>query len=159
VPNDPREVNNIPQEQREDCREISDKEKNKGKNSMKLLTWNACRLLTGGRELALVILLTSTGADDATITECKIPEGSGEFSVAGYTTFSPPPNAGGKTRVLVLVKNDLAVRANVKVIADIMDRAVQSVWLHFNHQSIGSATEGATLGAFVLGAFSGSGHP
>jgi hypothetical protein len=64
--------------------------------SMKLLTWNACRLLAGGRELALVNLLQSTSADIATITEWEIPEGSGEFSVAGYTTFAPPPNAGGK---------------------------------------------------------------
>jgi hypothetical protein len=133
VPNDPGEVDNIPQEQRSDCREISEEEKNKGKNSMKLLTWNACRLLSGGRELALVNLLTSTGADVATITECEIPEGSGEFSLA--------------TRVLVLVKNDLAVRANVKVIADIMDPSVQLVWLHFSHYSICSATQGATLGA------------
>jgi hypothetical protein len=151
VPNDPGEVGNVPQERRDVCREISDEEKNKGKSSMKLLTWNACRLLAGGRELALVNLLTTTGADVTTITECEILEGSGEFSVAGYTTFAPPPNTGGKTRVLVLVKNDLAVRANVKVIADIMDPAVQSVWLHFSHHSIGSATQGATLGAFVLG--------
>jgi hypothetical protein len=107
VPDDPGEVDNVPQERRNVCRKISDEEKNKGKNSMKLLTWNACRLLAGGRELALVNLLTSTGADVTTITECEIPEGSGEFSVAGYTTFSPPPNAGVKTRVIVLVKNDL----------------------------------------------------
>jgi hypothetical protein len=151
VPDDPGEVDNVPQERRNICREISDEEKNKGKNSMKLLTWNACRLLAGGRELALVNLLTSTGADVATITECEIPEGSGEFSVAGYTTYSPPQNAGGKTRVIVLVKNDLSVRAEVKVIPDIMDPAVQSVWLHFNHHKIGSSTQGATLGAFVLG--------
>jgi hypothetical protein len=151
VPNDPGEVDNVPQELSDDCREISDKEKKPGKSSMKLLTWNACRLLAGERELALVNLLTTTGADVATITECEILEGSGEFSVAGYTTFAPPPNAGGKTRVLVLVKNDLAVGANVKVIANIMDPAVQSVWLHFNHHSIGSATQGATLGALVLG--------
>jgi hypothetical protein len=32
-----------------------------------------------------------------------------------------------------------------------MDPAVQSVWLHFNHHKIGSSTQGATLGAFVLG--------
>jgi hypothetical protein len=32
-----------------------------------------------------------------------------------------------------------------------MDLAVQSVWLHFSHHSIGSATQGATLSAFVLG--------
>jgi hypothetical protein len=49
--------------------------------------------------------------------------------------------------VLILVKNDLAVRANVKVVADIMDPAGQSVWLHFSHHRIGSAT----LGAFILG--------
>jgi hypothetical protein len=51
--------------------------------------------------------------------------------------------------VLILVKNDLAVRANVKVIADIMDLAVQSVWLHFSHHCISSSS--ATLGAFILG--------
>ncbi len=65
---------------------------------MKLPTWNSCRLLAGGRELALVNLLTSTGADVATITECEIPEGSGEFSVAGYTTFSPSPSLQGGKR-------------------------------------------------------------
>jgi hypothetical protein len=48
--------------------------------------------------------------------------------VAGYTTFSPTPSLqGGKTRLLILVKNDLAVRANVKVIAYIMDPAVESL--------------------------------
>jgi hypothetical protein len=50
-------------------------------------------------------------------------------------------------RVIILVKNDLAVRANVKVIKDIMDPAVQSVWLQFSHHRIGSFT----LGAFILG--------
>jgi hypothetical protein len=103
-------------------------EKKPDGNSMKLLTWNACRLLAVGRQLALVNILQSTGADVATVTECEIPEGSGEISVAGYTTFAPPLSLqGGKTRVLILVKNDLAVRANVKVIADIMDPTVQSV--------------------------------
>jgi hypothetical protein len=51
--------------------------------------------------------------------------------------------------VLILVENDLAVRANVKVITDIMDPAVQLVWLHFSHHAIGSGS--ATQGAFVLG--------
>jgi hypothetical protein len=55
--------------------------------------------------------------------------------------------------VLVLVENSLAVRANIKVITDIMDPAVQLVWLHFSHQTIssGSSSGSATLGAFVLG--------
>jgi hypothetical protein len=146
VPYDPGEVDHVPQEPRDDsCRE-----KKTGDNTMKLLTWNACRLLAGGRELALINILTSSGADVATITECEIPEGSREFSVAGYTTFLPTPSLqGGKTRVLILVKNDLAIRANVKVIANIMDPAVQSVWLHFSHHHIGSSS--ATLGTFILG--------
>jgi hypothetical protein len=130
--------------ERDDCREKT------GDNTMKLLTWNSCRLLAGGRELALVNILTSTGTDVATITECKISEGSGEFSVAGYTTFSPTPSLQGvKTRVIILIKNDLAVRANLKVIKDIMDPAVQSVWLHFSHHRISSGS--STLGAFILG--------
>jgi hypothetical protein len=75
----------------------------------------------------VVNLLQSTGPDVATVTECEIPEGFGEFSMAGYTTFAPPPSLqGGKTRVFILV------------IADIMDPAVQSVWLHFSQHSIGS---------------------
>jgi hypothetical protein len=72
--------------------------KQKSENSMKLLTWNACRLLAGGMELTLVNLLQATGADIAIITECEIREGSGEFSVVGYKTFAPPPSSqGGKT--------------------------------------------------------------
>jgi hypothetical protein len=122
---------------------------------MKLLTWNSCRLLARGRELALVNLLTSTGADVTTNTECKIPEGSGEFSVAGYTTFSSSPSLqGGKTRVLILVKNDLAVRANVKVIKDIMDPTIQSIT---------SATTASAAtppwGPSSWGEFTGSGPP
>jgi hypothetical protein len=136
VPDNPGEVNHIPQETCDNCRE-----KKTGDNTMKL---------AGGRELALVNILTSTGVDVATITECKILEGSREFSVAGYTTFSPTPSLqGGKTRVIILLKNDLAVRANVKVIKDIMDPAIQSVWLHFSHHRIGS--DSSSLGAFILG--------
>jgi hypothetical protein len=53
--------------------------------------------------------------------------------------------------VLVLVENSLAVRANMKVIKDIMDPAVQLVWLHYSHHVIDSGGRTATLGAFVLG--------
>jgi hypothetical protein len=62
-----------------------------------------------------------------------------------------PSLQGGKTRVIILIKNDLAVRANVKVIKDIMNPAVQSVWLHFSHHRIGSGSRSSTLGAFILG--------
>jgi hypothetical protein len=123
VPNNTGEVSHVLQEPGDDLRETDDEQLEKSP-SMKLLTWNACRLLAGGRELTLENLLQATGADIATISKCKIPEGMGEFSVAGYTTFTPPPSAGGKTRGIELVENSLAVRANVKVIKDIMDPSV-----------------------------------
>jgi hypothetical protein len=59
--------------------------------------------------------------------------------------------------VLVLVEKDLAVRANFKVITDIMDLAVQWVWLHFSQHAIGSGS--ATLGAFALGGIYREGTP
>jgi hypothetical protein len=59
-----------------------EKQKLEKSPSMKLLTWKACRLLAGGREPTLVNLLQAIGADIDTISECKIPEGTGEFSVA-----------------------------------------------------------------------------
>jgi hypothetical protein len=127
-----------------------EKQKSEKSLSMKLLTWNVCRLLAGGRELALVNLLQATGADIATVSQCEIPEGTGEFSVDGYTTFTPAPSGGGKTRVIVLVENSLAVRANVKVIKEIMDLSVQLVWLYFSHHVISSGSGGRSLGAFVL---------
>jgi hypothetical protein len=116
-------------------------------------------LLAGGRELALVNLFQATGADIATITECKIPEVSGEFSVACYTTFARPPSAGGKTRVLVLVENGLAVRANVKVLTDIMDPAVQSVWYGCTSPTTPSAATVPPWAPLSWAAFTGSGHP
>jgi hypothetical protein len=65
VPDDPGEADHVPQEPRDDsCRE-----KKTGDNTMKLLTWNVCRLLAGGRELTLVNILRSSGVDVATITE------------------------------------------------------------------------------------------
>jgi hypothetical protein len=65
VVHDPEEVDHVPQEPPDSCRD-----KKTGDNTMKLLTWNACRLLARGKELALVNILTSSGADIATITEC-----------------------------------------------------------------------------------------
>ncbi len=59
--------------------------------------------------------------------------------------------------MLVLVEKDLAVRANFKVITDIMDLAVQWVWLHFSHHAIGSGS--ATLCAFALGGIYREGTP
>jgi hypothetical protein len=105
---------------------------NQDRKSLILMTWNASRLLSLGRELALLNLLISSAVDIATVTECKMVETANDFEVAGYTTFLPlVPKGKSKTRVIILVKNDLVTRANVQVCHDLMDSKTQSVWLRF----------------------------
>jgi hypothetical protein len=77
------------------------------------------------------------------VTECKMAETDNNFAVAGYTTFLPlVPKGKSKTRIIILVKNDLVTRANVHICCDLMDRQTQSVWLRFGPVS--------SMGGFTL---------
>jgi hypothetical protein len=119
----------------------------KQKSSLVLMTWNASCLLSSGRKLALLYLLTSLAVDVATVTECKMTETAKDFTVAGYTTFFPKvPKRKSKTRVIILVKNDLVARANVHLCPNLMDSRTQSIWLRFGPVSSLSLT----MGAFTL---------
>jgi hypothetical protein len=105
----------------------------KDRNSLVLMTWNASRLLSLERELALTNLLVSSSVDIARVIECEMPETSNNFAVAGYTPFHPLfPKGKSKTRVIILVKNGLVTSANVHVCPALMDRQIQSVWLQFS---------------------------
>jgi exonuclease III len=116
---------------------------NHDKKSLVLMTWNASRLLSSGRELALLHLLTSLAVDIATVTECKMTETANDFAVAGYTTYLPiVPKGKSKTRVIILVKNDLVTSANVHLCRDLMDSQTQPVWLRFGPVS--------SMGGFTL---------
>jgi hypothetical protein len=95
-----------------------------------------------GRELALVNMLEAPGADIATITKCELPDTTAEVSVSGFTTFTPLNPATGKTRVVIIVENSLAVKANVKLSLDLMDPLIQLVWLHFDAHVIRSGCRG-----------------
>jgi exonuclease III len=102
------------------------------KSSLILMTWNASRLLSLGRELALLHLLTTSAVNVATVTECKMTETAKDFAVDGYTSFFPKvPKGKSKTRVIILVKNDLVTSANVHLCPDLMDSRTQSIWLRF----------------------------
>jgi hypothetical protein len=95
---------------------------NHDRKSLVLMTCNASRLLSSGRELALLNLLVSSAVDIATVTECKMAETANIFAVADYTTFLPlVPKGKSKTRVIILVKNDLVTSANVHICRDLMD--------------------------------------
>jgi hypothetical protein len=95
---------------------------NQNRKSLVLMTWNASRLLSSGRELALLNLLISSAVDIATVNKCVMAETANDFAVAGYTTFLPlVPKGKSKTRVIILVKNDLVTSANVHICRDLMD--------------------------------------
>lgn len=99
------------------------------------MTWNAANLTRGTRELSLSHLLAANSIDVAIITEAELPPpmASG-FSIEGYTPFLPVVGQGEKTRVLALVKSNLAIRANARIRSDIMSSPAQSVWLELNRQ-------------------------
>jgi hypothetical protein len=107
------------------------------KSSLVLMTWNASRLLSSGRELALLHLLTSSAVDLATVTECKMIETAKDFAV-----FPKVPKGKSKTQVIILVKNDLVTSANVHLCPDLMDSRTQSIWLRFGPVS--------SMGGFTL---------
>jgi hypothetical protein len=123
--------------------------KHHDKKSLVLMTCNASCLLSSGRELSLLHLLTSSAVDVATVTECKMTETAKEFVVADYTTFLPKvPKVKSKTRVIILVKNDLITRANVHLCQDLMDSQTQSVWLPFG--PVSSMGDYTLCGVYVV---------
>jgi hypothetical protein len=64
--------------------------------------------------------------DIATVTECEMTETAKDFAVAGYTPYLPIVSKGkSKTRVIILVKNDLGTSANVHLCCDLMDSQTQ----------------------------------
>ena len=97
------------------------------------MTWNAGNLARGGKELSLLHLLQANRVDVAIITEAELPEELAPvFSVTGCTSFLPLRGSLGKTRVITLVKSDMAMRARAKLRNDIMSPLVQSVWLQLD---------------------------
>jgi hypothetical protein len=56
------------------------------------MTWNAEGILSNGRELALLNLLTANDVNVSIITKTEIPSrGHGDFNVEGYHSFLPFP--------------------------------------------------------------------
>jgi hypothetical protein len=81
------------------------------------MTWIASNLTHGGRELALVNLLTSNRVDVMVVTETELPVLLAPlFAVPGYTAFlSSQSKYLDKHRVMTLVKSSLAVSANARI--------------------------------------------
>jgi endonuclease/exonuclease/phosphatase (EEP) superfamily protein YafD len=98
-----------------------------------IMTWNAANLARSVKELSLSHLLNVNKVDVAIITEAELPATMATtFSIDGYTLFLPVVGPTEKTRVLALIKSDLAVRACARLQMDLMTSSVQTVWLELN---------------------------
>jgi hypothetical protein len=96
------------------------------------MTWNAEGILSCGRELALLNLLTANDVNVGIITETEIPTSSHwDFNVEGYHTFLPVSHSEllktAKYRVMVVVRSAMA--ALTKIWHDLMHPAVQTIWI------------------------------
>jgi hypothetical protein len=96
------------------------------------MNWNAEGILSNGRELALLNLLTANNIDVGIITETEIPSSDhGDFKVKGYHSFLPLSHSEllktAKYRVVVVVRSALAAMAKIWI--DLMHSTVQSIWI------------------------------
>jgi hypothetical protein len=66
------------------------------------------------------------------VTEVEIPASSAPFAVAGYVTFCPTVQPGEKTRVLVLVRDAIALESNAMPRLDIMIKLSTTVWIELS---------------------------
>jgi hypothetical protein len=99
------------------------------------MTLNAEGILSSGRELTLLNLLTANAVDVGIITETEIPASShGNFNVEGYHTFLPVSHSEllktDKYRVMVVVRSAMAALTKIRL--DLMHLAVQTIWIQLD---------------------------
>jgi hypothetical protein len=68
-------------------------------------------------------LIKETKADVITVTNTEIPSTAAEFKINGFITICPLTGKGGKTRVIVLVREDVATQSKARVREDFMAEA------------------------------------
>jgi hypothetical protein len=96
------------------------------------MTWNAEGILSSGRELTLLDLLTANDVNVGIITETEIPSSChGDFNVNGYHSFLPLSHSEllktAKYRVVVVVRSALAALAKIRIY--LMHLTVQTIWI------------------------------
>jgi hypothetical protein len=67
--------------------------------------------LHGTRELDLANLVMANDVDVAALSEAEVPASEAQFTLNSFTTFCPIV----KTRVMLLVKTDVAVKTNARL--------------------------------------------
>jgi hypothetical protein len=78
---------------------------------LRILSWNCNGILHGTRELDLANLVMANDVDVAALSEAEVPASEAQFTLNSFTTFCPLV----KTRVMLLVKTDVAVKTNARL--------------------------------------------
>jgi hypothetical protein len=79
-------------------------------------------------------LLRDNSIDVAVVTETEVPEAHVAFDVSGYVSFLPLIGTGGKFRVIVYVRADIATASNTRLNVENMSTEQQTVWLWLDRQ-------------------------
>lgn len=106
----------------------------------------------GTRELDLANLVTTTGVEVVALSEAEVPAGAAEFALDGFTTFAPLVKPGEKTRVMILIKTDVAVKTNARLERELLSDGFPSVWVQLDSHTVRGGGRAALCGAVLLGA-------
>jgi hypothetical protein len=88
--------------------------------------------LHGTRELDLANLVTANNVDVVALSEAEVPASEAQFTLDGFTTLCPLVKPGKKTRVMLLVKTDVAVKTNARLANEYLSDEFLSVWVQLD---------------------------
>jgi hypothetical protein len=86
------------------------------------------------------------------LSEIEVPATAAALAIDGYTLFCPHIKKGDKTRVLILVTTELAVRSNARLAVELMLDCFPSVWVRLDAHEIRGGGRVALCGAVLVGA-------
>jgi hypothetical protein len=106
--------------------------------------------LHGTRELDLANLVTANDEDVVALSEAEVLASEAQFTLAGFTTFCPLFKPGKKTRVMLLVKTDVAVKTNSRLANEYLSDEFPSVWVQLDSHAMRNGDRTALCGSVLL---------
>jgi exonuclease III len=117
---------------------------------LRILSWNCNVILHGTRELDLANLVTANNVDVVALSEAEVPVREAQFTLDSFTTFCPLVKPGKKTRVMLLVKTDVAVKTNARLANEYLSDEFPSVWVQLDSQAMHNGDRTALCGSVLL---------
>jgi hypothetical protein len=106
--------------------------------------------LHGTRELDLANLVTANDVDVVALSEAEVPASEAQFTLDGFTTFCPLVKPGEKTREMLLVKTDVAVKTKARLANKYLSDRFPSVWVQLDSHAMRNGDHTSLCGAVLL---------